>query len=131
MTTWTSATAGEFHTCARRSTGRLYCWGNDDFGRLGNGGGIDDQSSPVQVAGSATNWAGVDIGIDHTCARTTARRLFCWGRDTNGQLGDSGTNTDQGVPVQVPGGATDWASVSAGGDHLRPHHQRAPVLLGP
>ncbi len=117
VTTWAAVAAGEVHTCGRRTTGRLYCWGNDDFGRLGDGGEATNQDTPVQISGGATNWAVLDVGTDHTCARRATGRLYCWGRDGFGQLGDSGTNTDQGAPVEVTGGATDWAQLSVGGDH--------------
>ena len=42
--------------------------------------------------------------------------MWCWGVNSSGQLGD-GTTTDSPVPVQVSGHATDWATVTAGGDH--------------
>jgi len=34
-TDWKTTTAGNFHSCAIRSTGRLYCWGSNPVGELG------------------------------------------------------------------------------------------------
>jgi len=116
-TNWTAVTAGDFHTCARRTTGRLYCWGSDDAGQLGDGGLDTDQAAPVQVAGGATNWTAVTVGSEHTCARRTTGRLYCWGYDGSGQLGDGGLFTEQATPVQVAGGATNWTAVTAAGTH--------------
>jgi alpha-tubulin suppressor-like RCC1 family protein len=41
--------------------------------------------------------------------------LWCWGSNTDGQLGD-GTTSPRLVPTQV-GAATDWVDVSAGDYH--------------
>lgn len=114
---WRRVDAGRLHTCGIRTDGRLYCWGWDRHGQLGDGGTNTDQPTPVQVAGNRTDWATVAAGSYHTCARRTNGRLFCWGRDAAGQLGDGGTNTRQPAPVQVAGNRTDWGAVTAGNSH--------------
>lgn len=115
---WTMVSTGGYHTCGRRSNGRLYCWGDDQDGAVGDGGGLPgtDRSSPTQVAGARTDWTSVASGITHTCARRTSGRLFCWGSDLAGAIGN-GPPTDfsaVAAPVQVAGGATDWKAVYAG-----------------
>lgn len=114
---WRQVTTGRSHTCAVRTDGRLYCWGWDLYGQLGDGGAASFQTSPVQVAGRRTDWASVSAGQVHTCALRTDGRLFCWGRDIHGQLGDDEAYADQPTPVQVAGRRTDWAAVTAGGYH--------------
>ncbi len=117
---WVAVTAGVRHTCARKATGRLDCWGSDGSGQLGNGAGSStSQPAPVEVSGGATDWAAVAVGGSHTCARKTSGRLYCWGLDESGQVGNghSATNHNPSAPVQVFGGATDWAAVAAGGSH--------------
>ncbi len=113
-TNWASVTASNGHTCAVKTNGRLFCWGWDGQGQLGNGTPNTDRSRPVQVAGGATNWASVTAGYYHTCAHKTNGRLYCWGGDVAGALGNGGANTDRARPVQVAGGFTNWAGVSAG-----------------
>ena len=125
-TDWTSVSAGVGHTCAIKTNGRLYCWGYDVDGQLGNGGADTEAPFPVQVAGNATNWASVSAGYSHTCAVRTNGRLFCWGRDDHGQVGDGGPNAHRSVPVRV-GGATDWLEVAAGWSHTC--GRRAPGRL--
>ncbi len=114
---WRQVDAGRSHTCALRSDGRLYCWGWDHYGQLGNRGTDTYRSTPVEVAGHRTDWATVSTGDTHTCARTTDRHLYCWGGDHSGQLGNGGTNTDQPTPVQVVGNRADWATVTASGSN--------------
>jgi len=113
---WRSVSAGRHHTCGIRTSGRLYCWGDDLQGQLGNGPG-SASSSPVEVVGAHTDWTRVSAGGDHTCARRSSGRLYCWGYDSHGQLGDDGTNTAQPAPVEVTGALTTWATVSAGENH--------------
>lgn len=116
-TDWRQVSAGNDHVCAKRSTGRLYCWGNDGTGAVGNGPGTQSQSSPVQVAGGATTWSQVSAGFLFTCARRTNGRLYCWGDDGNGEQGNGPGIQFQFAPAEVVGGFTDWTSVAAGVDH--------------
>jgi alpha-tubulin suppressor-like RCC1 family protein len=117
-TTWTMVSAGNTHTCGRRNTGRLYCWGEDDAGQIGDGGTAMNRPTPVQVAGNVTTWTTVSVGDDHSCGRRSTGRLYCWGNDNWGELGDGGTATDRFAPVQVAGNATTWTTVNAGDDHV-------------
>jgi len=42
-------------------------------------------------------------GVGNTCARTAAGRLYCWGDDTAGQLGQGMTELEPATrPVEVP-----------------------------
>lgn len=113
-TDWVTVSAGGFFTCARRSSGRLYCWGADTFGAVGNGAPNANVSTPVEVAGSRTDWRQLSAGHDHVCAKRSSGQLFCWGSDGTGAVGDGPGTQSQSSPVQVSGGFTNWASVSAG-----------------
>src|SRR5690349_8040942 len=105
------------HTCGVLTTGHLYCWGADSFGELGNDEALVDQPVPAEVAGGDADWASVGAGEFHTCARKTSGRLYCWGHDGNGRLGNDTIIHDRASPVQVAGQATDWVAVSAGSFH--------------
>jgi hypothetical protein len=94
-----------------KTDGTLWCWGNNEYGQLGDGTNVG-KNVPVQVSG--TNWVSVSAGGEHTCGIKTDGTLWCWGRNNYGQLGD-GTNVGKNAPVQVSG--TNWVSVSAGKDH--------------
>ncbi len=116
-TDWASVAAGGYHTCAIKTTGQLFCWGSDDGGALGDNAPIASRHTPTQVAGAATDWASVTAGYGTTCARKTTGQLYCWGYDTQGTLGDGGTDTDRHTPVQVAGNATDWTFLDSGSAH--------------
>jgi uncharacterized protein YjdB len=107
-----SVSAGGSHTAALRADGRLYAWGLNGSGQLGDGSNAS-KSSPTQV-GTLTDWAAISAGGSHTAALRSGS-LYAWGLNGSGQLGD-GTATNRNAPTRV-GTATDWASVSAGGSH--------------
>ena len=111
-TNWASVTAGGSHSCAVKTTGALFCWGDDGSGQLGNGA-PGTQQSPMQESTAATNWASVAAGFDFTCAVKTTGTLWCWGADGSGQLGNGASGMQQS-PMQELTAATNWASVEVG-----------------
>jgi alpha-tubulin suppressor-like RCC1 family protein len=72
-----------------------------------------DAPLPPMVA--APTFSTVAAGRAHSCGITESAALFCWGRNDQGQLGDSGM-TDQPLPVPV-GRDLDWRLVTTGGSH--------------
>ncbi len=114
-TDWKAVSAGGAHTCAVR-TGRVACWGNDGVGALGDGlaGGV--RAYPAFIKSGSTDWKAVSAGASHTCA-VRSGRIACWGYDDAGQLGDGGQGGLRAYPVLIKSGASDWRSVSAGGEH--------------
>jgi alpha-tubulin suppressor-like RCC1 family protein len=89
--------AREFYTCAIKMDGSLWCWGDNDYGQVGDGTNTN-KNTPVRVMSSGV--AHVALGDDHTCAIKTDGSLWCWGYNGYGQLGD-GTNADKTTPVQI------------------------------
>ncbi len=113
-TTWGTVATGGGHTCAIKTGGTLWCWGYNNYGEVGIGSVVTPQTSPVQV-GALTTWATVTAGDDHTCATKTGGTLWCWGYNSNGQLG-VGSVAQKNSPTQV-GLLTTWATADAGNAH--------------
>lgn len=106
--------AGAYHSCALLDNGTVRCWGQNDYGELGDGS-TTDRTTPVQVA-SLTNVVKISAGERHTCVLTSSGSVMCWGVNTYGQLGD-GTQTFRTTPAAVTGLGTGVADISAGGYH--------------
>jgi len=87
------------HWCAVTTLGDVWCWGENLNGQLGRGTTTMFESTPARVGGlpSAVQ---VQVGADHSCARTTAGEIWCWGNDLRGALGD-GTFASSAVPVRA------------------------------
>jgi alpha-tubulin suppressor-like RCC1 family protein len=101
--TFSSVTAGEGHTCALTEAGTALCWGQDDFGQLGNSASHDDKYSPYQVTNSSmANASRIVAGGHHTCAIGQSQGVtYCWGRNDTGQVGNEITTTNKQDPFPV------------------------------
>jgi alpha-tubulin suppressor-like RCC1 family protein len=114
---WKQVVTGASHTCAIKMDGSLWCWGGNDSGQLGNTSIATDLNAKTSVpAPIAGTWMNVTAGRSHTCGVMSDQSLWCWGNNTDGQLGiSSSTSQSTPVAVMVPGRA--WAAVSAGQSH--------------
>jgi len=107
--------AGSNHTCALNMTGQLYCWGRNNRGQLGSPD-TTRRSTPTLVPDVAdTTFAVLSAGAEHTCALTAAGKAYCWGRNGDGQVGDS-TTIDRYSPTPIRSDST-FIAISAGSDH--------------
>jgi alpha-tubulin suppressor-like RCC1 family protein len=109
----TAIAVGAVHTCGLVQDGSAFCWGNNQFGEIGDGS-HSDRYFPVAVAGTV-KFTEITAGGGHTCGISTNGAAYCWGSNGNGQLGD-GTLTDRATPAPVAGGLT-FLALSAGGVH--------------
>ncbi len=115
--------AGGYHTCAIRADTYIRCWGRDNNGQVGNGGSMssavqDDVSVPLPSG--ADTASAIALGGYHSCAiRDTDSRLFCWGRDSEGQVGNNATLANQASAVTVAslGSGRTVTSIALGGHH--------------
>jgi alpha-tubulin suppressor-like RCC1 family protein len=108
--------AGQIHACARHDDGAVSCWGDNSAQQLGiMDGTTGNKTSPVKLR-ALDQVAGLTAGGRHTCARRNDHSLWCWGRNTNGQLGD-GTMLNHDAPTVVPSLASGVEEVSAGDTH--------------
>ena len=98
----TDVTTGASHSCGIVN-GRTFCWGDDNYGQLGDGGANLDRLSAVEIGGqlAGKNTTSIDASTTHTCAVANGQ-AYCWGDNTYGQLGNNST-TASGVPVAVQG----------------------------
>jgi alpha-tubulin suppressor-like RCC1 family protein len=110
--------AGYEHSCGLTTEDRVYCWGQNFFGQLGNGTQGSDHfqvATPAEILGGR-RFRQVRAGYSHTCAITTARVAFCWGENLRGQVGDGTSGVNRDVPVRVLGDH-GWAQLTGGGAH--------------
>lgn len=122
-----SITAGAQHTCAVLKSDAATCWGANDDGQTGKGTAGGDELSPVPVAG--VGGAGVlpavsalSAGNSHTCALLSLGVVRCWGKGSNGEMGNDTTMAANPAPVEVAGLAgtgqlTGVTGIVAGGNH--------------
>jgi alpha-tubulin suppressor-like RCC1 family protein len=111
--------AGMGHSVAVTKNQNAMAWGFNVYGQLGDGTTIN-RSSPVPICLPECEWSPLghrssQPGGLHTLATTTDGRVWSWGWNVVGQLGD-GTKNDRSLPKQVL--PELWANeVSAGFIH--------------
>ena len=111
---WLSVSAGFQHTCGIRDDATMWCWGDNNYGQLGDG---RDTSSrrPVQVDGHSWTTVSTTSGGMDTCGIRANGGLWCWGDNTAAQIRRYGAAAYE-RPVRA-GGPAAWTSVAAGTWH--------------
>ena len=111
--TWASVTTGPLQTCAiTRTDASLWCWGNNEYGQVGNGTtGL--VAPPTMI--SAERWLDVSTGFYVTCGIVEDGTAYCWGVDSNGAVGN-GSAAGSLAPTAVAGGRV-FTSITVGLQH--------------
>lgn len=108
---------GEYHACALDAQGTTFCWGtNTNFLEYG----MINPTSSLPVKTSAQPFASLSGGpSQHTCALTTSRAGYCWGRGGRGEMGNgidgAGTSSsDTGNPPTAVSFTEKWDDIRVG-----------------
>jgi alpha-tubulin suppressor-like RCC1 family protein/plastocyanin len=115
LTNIIAISAGKDHSLALADDGTIWAWGRNDEGQLGNGN-TEDQHTPVKVIHN-TDIGKLNIGVTgklsaggfHNLALADDGKVWAWGRNTEGQLGNNQQVNGSGLtttgysayPVQV------------------------------
>ncbi|RKG88264.1 RTX toxin [Corallococcus sp. CA049B] len=122
----TRIAVGAEHSCAVMATGKVRCWGRNQYGQLGYGNtnNIGDDEQPWSAGDvNLGNVTATDVvaGGNHTCALLSNDKMLCWGFNNYGQLGqihfnDIGDNElpNSQTPFEPAGPVSQ---ISAGGTH--------------
>jgi alpha-tubulin suppressor-like RCC1 family protein len=91
------------HACAVTSDGKLFCWGSNQYGQMGQGtSSVTAQTEPILVGGllSAKTVVATATAYATPCALTADNLMYCWGSNHHGAVGDN-TITHRYSPVAV------------------------------
>jgi len=102
--------AGSEHTCGIGTGNATRCWGENASGQLGAQATEMCTSASGRTAALCSHvplpvstnqiFGSIFAGGHHTCAITTGGKAYCWGENSNGQLG-TGNTSGSDVPVLV------------------------------
>jgi alpha-tubulin suppressor-like RCC1 family protein len=111
---------GARHSLALDNNGFVWAWGLNDHGQLGISSFEERINKPTKLIHFPPNTRIVAIagGASHSLAIDSAGRVWAWGANLVGQLGNL-TNIDTHGPsqVQFPPGTPRALSIAAGGAH--------------
>ena len=89
---------GNHHVLAIDSTSKVWAWGKNEFGQLGNNT-TTHSSMPVLVKKGETTYLTdivyIDAGFEHSLAIDKDGNIWVWGRNTSGELGQGVTYFSQ------------------------------------
>lgn len=97
-----SGTVG--NTCALASNDKMYCWGTNTWGELGNGLGVQsNEPVAVDISGalSGKTIKSFSTGGSHTCVIASDNKAYCWGKNNGGQVGVNTVTDRYFSPVEV------------------------------
>jgi alpha-tubulin suppressor-like RCC1 family protein len=101
------------HGCALRSDGRVWCWGYNFSGEIGNGSARTFAFEPATQVRGIDNAVDISVGLQSSCALVSSGQAYCWG-NSKAAIGISGTMLTR--PTAIPG-VTDAIDVASGWNH--------------
>ncbi|CAN7211421.1 hypothetical protein LJR066_000609 [Acidovorax sp. LjRoot66] len=106
--------AGETHTCAVSSAGKVFCWGLNADGEIGDGS-RQDRPDPVPVSGlDSIVTKDVRVGRNFSCSLADDNTVRCWGA-----INPTQTKSDYlGLTnvLQITAGSSHACSLVSSGD---------------
>ncbi|MEO6527473.1 MAG: hypothetical protein ABIP93_12660 [Gemmatimonadaceae bacterium] len=117
----TALSVGDSVACGLNAAGRAYCWGDDKYGQMGNGGAKGDTTLVAKTVTGPLNLAltfsQVVAGGAHACGLNPTGLAYCWGKDSSYQLGGGdGRIINSTTPIPVSGGAS-YKALALGRGH--------------
>ena len=101
------------HSCVLMMSGEAVCWGRNTEGQLGDGTTFNS-STPVTTKVPKNEVTTIALGQFHSCILTKNKKVQCWGKNDQGQLGDGSTNNSL-IPVE--NSIMDAIDIGLGGVH--------------
>jgi alpha-tubulin suppressor-like RCC1 family protein len=110
--------SGDGYACALGAGGGVSCWGGNQFGELGSGSVVpNDSPQPLNVVGLGSGIVSLGtLGGSQTCIVTSGGGVSCWGDNSAGQLGSGSMIGLSPTPVAVSGLGSGVQSVAASGE---------------
>ena len=111
----TAGGSGIGYSLAIDKNGRAWAWGGNGTGQLGDNT-TTSRLTPVSVLGAVKTFCQIAAGDATSLAIDKNGRVWAWGSNGNGQLGDN-TTTSRLTPVSVLGAVKTFCQIAAGSLH--------------
>jgi alpha-tubulin suppressor-like RCC1 family protein len=109
-----AADAGSAHNMVVTPDGRVYAFGENGSGQLGDDS-LVDRPTPT-LLNTITGVTSISSGLAHTLARTWDDQVYSWGSNTSGRLGDGTTSGTRKLPYHIPT-LSNVIAIAAGDAH--------------
>jgi alpha-tubulin suppressor-like RCC1 family protein len=112
----TGVGAGYDHSLAVAADGTVYAWGYNQYGQAADPSFVEAVLAPRQVPG-LSGIVAVAGGLSDSLALGANGRVYGWGSDLHGQLGDGAANVEA-QPTPTLGLAKGVDAIATGFDHV-------------
>lgn len=108
--TFTSISVGASTICGVGTNKHIYCWGDNQYGQVGNGTNTN-ATTPTQIVMADSNAQSetfVEVNINYygsgaVCALASSGNIYCWGGGGNYALGNGTTaDSNKAILVKMP-----------------------------
>lgn len=110
---WKSFSSSGGGALGIQSNDKLWGWGSNGVGQLGNGSSGVYESYPIPIGNDT--WNIIASGIFHTLGIKSDGTLWAWGSSSHGALGTGVDIVDELSPIQI-GVDSNWQTVSTIGE---------------
>lgn len=83
---WKQLSLGKSYSCGLTGIGQAFCWGSNQTWQLGTGV-VGPGNWGLGAVSTNLGFDSIYAGYQHTCALTGDGQAYCWGYNSNGQLG--------------------------------------------
>ncbi len=129
LTSVAQLAAGDKHACVRLNNNKVSCWGANGSGQLGNGDAMfKDSNVPVGLPASF-QVVELALGANHSCARKSANTVFCWGDNTQGQIGNGTGPAAPNDRFNAPQQVSSLTTAASTGGGATANHVCAPTSI--
>jgi alpha-tubulin suppressor-like RCC1 family protein len=94
-----AVSAGDNHSLALKADGTVWVWGSNEYGQIGNGAASTTPQRTPLLNTTLSNITHVSAGIFHSLALNKAGKVFVWGDNLYGQVGNG---TPDSIPQTIP-----------------------------
>ena len=110
-----AVSVGSGHVCVLQVLNRRSCWGHNLKGQLGIASASSGMLYPTTVVTTegVSNWSAITAGGNHSCSLSESNQIFCWGEDSDGELGNERSSPQKDFPFSVVGAISQVTSFSA------------------
>lgn len=108
--TFCQISAGANNSLAIDKSGRVWGWGYNNFGSIGDGKGIS--AIPKGILGAAKTFCNITGGNYFAIATDKNGKIWSWGGNSNGELGNNSI-VSQLTPVSIAGAAKTFCQIGA------------------
>lgn len=109
--------SGSYHACAIDQNQRLWCWGDNTYNQLGNPNQGENLFDPLEVF-FPDDFVGaqeIALGERHSCILDMENKIWCWGDDSFGQLGQGDEKpVEQEFPIILDDAGNGMNSIKSG-----------------